>query len=309
MIKGIVLPNGVEKVQAEADDFGRFAIEPLERGYSVTIGNALRRVLLSSIGGYAFRKVKISGVDSQFSPVDNVRENALDIILNLRKIVFRTELTDLESETVSIDAKEGIVTAADIECGNLTVVNPDCYIATVEEGGRLKISGSVEYGVGYEKADLDIANKEPGWIPVDSNFSPVRNVTFRSGKSMIKGFLDYERLEVDITTNGAITPFDALQGALNILKQHIDIMLGEQASEDDRNQKAENEIILKKEIDELGLSVRAANCLRNAGITTIGALIERSDSDLLAKKNFGKKSLSEIKDSLAKFGLSLRSEE
>ncbi|NOZ83833.1 MAG: DNA-directed RNA polymerase subunit alpha [Epsilonproteobacteria bacterium] len=310
MIRGIVLPNGIERVpETETDSFGRFVIEPLERGYSITIGNALRRVLLSSIGGYTFTKVKIAGVDSQFSPVNFVKENALDIILNLRNVVFAADVPDIESEIVSIDVKGGVVTAKDIECGNLSVVNKDSYIATAEDSVKLKISGVVEYGVGYKKADLNIANKEPGWIPMDSNFSPVRNVIFHSGKSMIKGFLDYERLEIEITTNGAVTPSDALNGALSIIKQHIDIILGEQVSEERDSLKVENDMVLKREIDELGLSVRAANCLRNAGIVTIGALVERSDSDLLAKKNFGKKSLNEIKDSLAKFDLSLRNEE
>ncbi len=310
MIKGIVLPNGMERVpETETDSFGRFVIEPLERGYSITIGNALRRVLLSSIGGYAFTKVKIAGVDSQFSPVNFVKENALDIILNLRNVVFTADVPDIESEIVSIDVKGGVVTAKNIECGNISVINKDSYIATAEDSVKLKISGVVEYGVGYKKADLNIANKEPGWIPMDSNFSPVRNVIFRSGKSMIKGFLDYERLEIEITTNGAVAPSDALNNALSIIKQHVDIILGEQVSEERDSLKAENDMVLKREIDELGLSVRAANCLRNAGIVTIGALVERSDSDLLAKKNFGKKSLNEIKDSLAKFDLSLRNEE
>ncbi len=310
MIRGIVLPNGMERVpETETDSFGRFIIEPLERGYSITVGNALRRVLLSSIGGYTFTKVRIAGVDSQFSPVNFVKENALDIILNLRNVVFTANVPDIESEIVSIDVKGGVVTAKDIECGNLSVINKDSYIATAEDSVKLKISGVVEYGVGYKKADLNIANKEPGWIPMDSNFSPVRNVIFRSGKSMIKGFLDYERLEIEIATNEAVTPSDALNSALSIIKQHIDIILGEQVSEERDNLKAENDMVLKREIDELELSVRAANCLRNAGIVTIGALVERSDSDLLAKKNFGKKSLNEIKDSLAKFDLSLRNEE
>lgn len=307
MIKNMVFPNEIKKV-LEAENYGQFIVEPLERGYGTTLGNTFRRVLLSSVGGFAFTKVKIFGVDSEFSPISSVREDALNLILNLRNVIFRTDMADIEAETVSIDHKEGTVYARDFSCENLVVVNSDSYVATVEEGGRLKLSGVVEYGSGFRKADLVIANREPGWIPVDSDFSSVENVAFHIEHSEIKGFLGYEKLLIDVTTNGTVTPYDSLKDAIAIIGEHLDRIQGGNVSPATAEAQ-EDDSILEKSIDELVLSVRASNCLKDNKIEIIGDLIKKSESDLLERKNFGSKSLEEIKKSLGKYNLFLKSNE
>ncbi len=304
MIRNMVFPEEIKKV-SEIGNLEQFVIEPLERGYATTLGNAFRRVLLSSVGGFAFTKVKISGVDSEFSPISSVKEDALNLILNLRNVIFRTDMTDMKSETVNIDHKAGMIYAGDLICESLVVVNRDSYIATIEDGGRLKLSGIVEYGSGFRKADLAIANKEPGWIPIDSDFSSVENVAFRIEHSDTKGFLGYEKLIIDITTNGTVTPYDSLKEAITIIGDHLNKIQGSDVSSKS-SESEEDKSILDKNIDELALSVRASNCLKDDKIETIGDLIERSESDLLGRKNFGNKSLVEIKKSLTKYNLSLK---
>ena len=307
MIRDMVFPNEIKRV-SESGSYGRFIIEPLERGYATTLGNAFRRVLLSSVGGFAFTKVKISGVDSEFSPISSVKEDALNLILNLRCVIFRTDMADVKMETVNIDHKAGTIYAGDFSCENLVVVNNDSYIATVEEGGRLKLSGVVEYGTGFRRADLAIANKEPGWIPVDSDFSSVENVAFHTEHSDAKWFLGYEKLVIDVTTNGTITPYDSLKDAITIIGDHLNRIQGGVVSPM-AAETQEDESMLEKNIDELVLSVRASNCLKDGKIETIGDLIKKSESDLLGRKNFGNKSLEEIKKSLGKYNLSLKTNE
>ena len=308
--KGISKPKGF--VTEEATQFyGRFTAEPFERGFGVTVGNSLRRVLLSSLKGWSVTAVRIQGVQHQFSPVPGVVEDATEIILNLKKL--RTRLSVFHAKVVYLNAKgPRKVTAADIKADpDVEILNPETFIAELGEKSELKLEIRIEYGRGYVPADQHNLNDLPeGWIPVDSIFSPVRKVNFRVENVLHLERADYDRLSLEIWTDGSIEPLDATAHASKILK---DIFVGfisfEEPEEEEEEEAAEQKVEinpgLKKSIEELDLGSRPLNCLRVAKIKYAAQLVSKTDQELLKLENFGKESLREVKKVLAEMDLEL----
>ncbi len=294
--------------------YGKFTAAPFERGYGVTLGNSLRRVLLSSIEGSAITSVKFSGVNHEFSAITGVLEDVTEIILNLKSVVLRAHSNIPKTIYIRKDSK-GPVTAADIETDEtIDVVNPDLLIATLTKDVKFEAELEVGRGRGYVPAE---ANKKEdqaiGVIPLDSIFTPVKNVNFYVENTRVGQKTDYDKLVLEITTNGSISPKDALLYASNILQRHLDIFvsfgqLPEDIEEEEPEMTKEEVSLYEKlrlPISELELSVRSSNCLREANIKIIADLVKRSEDDMLGFKNFGKKSLTEIKELLAGMGLTL----
>ncbi len=296
--------------------YGKFTYEPLERGYGITIGNALRRILLSSIEGAAITAVKIEGVAHEFSALPGVLEDVTDIILNLKQVRFKVEGEG--PKTVRIE-KEGAgeVTAGDIVGdGTIEVINPEQHIATLTDEGRLYMEMTVHKGRGYVPAERNKEEGQPiGTIPIDAIFSPIRKVNFTVRNARVGQITDYDKLILEVWTDGSITPERAISQAARILIDQLEFFLmpedavRQMEMEVQKKEKEEKEEIpkelLHKSIDELELSVRALNCLKNADINLIGELVQKTENELLKTKNFGRKSLMEIKNVLAQLGLSL----
>jgi len=294
--------------------YGKFTAAPFERGYGVTLGNSLRRVLLSSIEGSSITSVKFSGVNHEFSAITGVLEDVTEIILNLKSVVLSAHSNIPKTIYIRKDSK-GPVTAADIETDEtIDVVNPDLHIATLTKDTKFEAELEVGRGRGYVPAE---ANKKEdqsiGGIAVDSIFTPVKNVNFYVENTRVGQKTDYDKLVLEITTNGSISPKDALLYASNILQRHLDIFvsfgqLPEDLEEEEPEMTKEDVSLYEKlrlPISELELSVRSSNCLREANIKIIADLVKRSEDDMLGFKNFGKKSLTEIKELLAGMGLTL----
>ncbi|NBB81299.1 MAG: DNA-directed RNA polymerase subunit alpha [Verrucomicrobia bacterium] len=309
------LPNRLTKVDDTATDtFATFTAEPFETGYGHTIGNSLRRVLLSSIEGASIASVKIEGVQHEFQSVEGILEDVTDIVLNLKKIMFVSE--SRESAMLLIDVnREGVVTAADIqEDSNFKVINPDQVICTLDKKQRFLAELEVKVGRGYYTGEENKKEEQPiGVIPVDSLFSPVRLVKYSVENTRVGQSMDYDKLILEITTDGRITPDDALKQGAAILKHHLDVF--DEVSQEEVEFESESKEIseeqnrlrklLNMSVNEIELSVRAANCLNNANITSVGELAMKSEQEMLKYRNFGKKSLNEIKDKLEQLGLSL----
>lgn len=305
-----------KKVQVEAETlsstYGKFYAEPFERGFGTTLGNSLRRVLLSSLQGGAICSVRIKGVLHEFSAIPGVTEDVTDIILNLKGV--RLKLHGNEQRIVRIVHKgEGVVLARDILTDpNVEILNPEHHIATCSKDANLEMEMVVKIGKGYVPADRNRDEKAPvGTIPIDSIFSPVQKVNFGVSNARVGQMTDYDKLTVELWTDGSVKPEDALAFASKILKDQLTIFINfdEEAEEveamepeEDRDRINEN---LYRAVDELELSVRSANCLKNAGIKLIGELVSRSEAEMLKTQNFGRKSLNEIKDVLADMGLTL----
>ena len=308
-----------DKLEIEEDShtpfYGKFICKPLEKGFGITIGNALRRVLLSSIPGAAIVSVKIDGVFHEFSTIPGVLEDVTEIILNLKQV--RLKLYSESPCTVRIEKEgEGEVKAGDIITGGLVeVMNPNHHIATLTKDGRLRMEMVVKMGKGYVPAERNVEEEQPiGVIPIDAIFSPVKKVNFVVRNTRVGQITDYDKLILEVWTDGTITPEDAIAEGAKILREQLDIFIRgkEDKKEEEVEQKAEGEEEdlslnedLYKSVDELELSVRALNCLKNANIFTIGELVQKSDSEMLKTKNFGRKSLNEIKTVLAQMGLGL----
>ncbi len=303
----------VEK--SEDGTYGRLVIEPLERGYGITLGNALRRMLLSSLPGAAVTSVRIDGVLHEFSTIPGVVEDTVDIILNLKKLVIKM-YTD-EPKVLRLDREgEGEVVAGDIEHdAEVEILNPDLHIAHLAEGGRLAMEMTVEKGRGYVPAER---NKKPnqsiGVIPVDSIFSPVRKVNYTVENTRVGQVTDYDRLTLEVWTNGSVAPDEAVTVAAQILIEHLQLFTELAATEEKiqvtpPTEEDEKARILQLPIEELDLSVRSYNCLKRAGVNTIGELTAKTDEEMIKVRNLGKKSLEEVKQKLAQFGLSLRKSE
>ncbi len=308
-----------DKLEIEEDShtpfYGKFICKPLEKGFGITIGNALRRVLLSSIPGAAIVSVKIDGVFHEFSTIPGVLEDVTEIILNLKQV--RLKLYSESPCTVRIEKEgEGEVKAGDIITGGLVeVMNPNHHIATLTKDGRLRMEMVVKMGKGYVPAERNVEEEQPiGVIPIDAIFSPVKKVNFVVRNTRVGQITDYDKLILEVWTDGTITPEDAIAEGAKILREQLDIFIKgkEDKREEEVEQKAEGEEEdlslnenLYKSVDELELSVRALNCLKNANIFTIGELVQKSDSEMLKTKNFGRKSLNEIKTVLAQMGLGL----
>ena len=290
---------------------GTLVAEPLERGFGNTLGNALRRVLLSSLQGAAVTSIRIEGVLHEFSSVPGVREDVTDIILNIKGLAIRMESQG--PKTIQLRAeKEGPVTAGMIECGHdIEILNPDHYIASLNKSGILDVVMTVETGKGYVRAvpGFEKENTVIGDIPIDASFCPVKRVAYRVENARVGQQTDYDKLIMNIETNGVITPEDGLALAAKILQDQLnpfinfdDIPIAEQDKEDEGPQWNPN---LFRKVDELELSVRSANCLKNDDIVFIGDLVQKTESEMLKTPNFGRKSLNEIKEVLDEMGLSL----
>lgn len=291
--------------------YGRFVAEPFERGFGTTIGNSLRRVLFSSIEGAAVTNVKIEGALHEFSAIDGVLEDVAQIILNIKKLVLKYH--GKGSKTITIDVeKKGDVTARDIQCDEtVEIINPDHHICTLTDEKKLHIEMEVERGRGYVPAERNKKEDAPiGVIPVDSIFSPILKVNYLVEETRVGQMTDYDKLIIEVWTNGAMTPEEAMLYASNILQRHLDIFvnygeLPEEEEEEEEEEDTEFLEIVNKPITELELSVRSANCLEAANIKTIGDLITKTEAQMLKYKNFGRKSLSEIQAILSEMGLAL----
>ncbi len=291
--------------------YGRFHVEPLERGFGITIGNSLRRILLSSLQGAAVTAVRIKGVLHEFSTVHGVREDVTDIILNIKELLVK--LHSDGPETLRLKAnKPGVVRAQDIQSNsNVEILNPDHVIATLSEDGELDVEMVVKRGRGYMPAERNREEGQPlGTISIDALFSPLRKVNYTVTHSRVGQITDYDRLTMEVWTNGNVSPADAIAYAAKILKEQLSVFINFDEGEvipkapEVREAVKLNENLFKS-VDELELSVRSANCLKNADIRYIGDLVQKTEAEMLKTKNFGRKSLNEIKEILAEMGLSL----
>jgi DNA-directed RNA polymerase subunit alpha len=309
------LPNRLSKGDdTSTDTFAVFQAEPFESGYGHTIGNALRRVLLSSIEGAAVSSVKIEGVQHEFQSIEGIIEDVTDVVLNLKKILFVAEGRDTVNLIIDVK-KEGAVTAGDIQLVNgISVVNPEHVICNLNKKQRFFAELEVRVGRGYCPGEENKKEDQPiGVIPIDSLFSPVKLVKYSVENTRVGQELDYDKLILEITTDGRITPDEAIKQSSAILKHHLEVFeqLSDEAIEFENETKEISEEqnrlrkLLNMSVNEIELSVRAANCLNNANITTVGELAMKSEQEMLKYRNFGKKSLNEIKDKLEQLGLSL----
>ncbi len=311
--KGFQRPKRLElERETLTERFGRFYAQPFERGFGTTIGNSLRRVLLSSIEGAAVTAVKIDGVQHEFSPIPGVTEDATDIILNLKQVPLKMHVDATKTLYLRID-KAGLVKAGDIETdGDIEILEPDAHIATVSEGGKLHMEMRVKRGRGYVSADKNFdEDLGIGWIPIDSVHSPVKKVNYLVEAARLGQTTDYDKLTVDVWTNGSVTPRDAVSLSAKLIRDHLNIFINLEEVGDlqsdalaDTPRAALNEN-LDKSVEELELSVRSYNCLKNANIRTIRELVLKTEGEMLKTKNFGRKSLNEIKEILSGMGLSL----
>ncbi len=311
--KGFQRPKRLEfERETLTDRFGRFHAQPFERGFGTTVGNALRRVLLSSIEGAAVTAVKIDGVLHEFSPIPGVVEDATDIILNLKQIPLKTHTDATKTLYLRVD-KAGEVRARDIEGdSDIEILEPDAHIATVAEHGKLHMELRIKRGRGYVSADKNFdEDLGIGWIPIDSVHSPVKKVNYLVEAARIGQNTDYDKLTVDVWTNGSVTPRDAVSLSAKLIRDHLNIFINLedvaelQAEAGGDTPGATSNENLDKSVEELELSVRSYNCLKNANIRTIRELVNKTEGEMLKTKNFGRKSLNEIKEILTSMGLSL----
>jgi DNA-directed RNA polymerase subunit alpha len=309
------MPKRLSKEDSTATEtYAKFVAEPFETGYGHTIGNSLRRVLLSSLEGAAITSIKVDGAVHEFATIDGIVEDMTEIVLNLKKILFRSQAREPQTLLLSVN-KEGAVVAGDIELvQNLEIVNPKQHICTIDKKKKFEMELEVKVGRGFCPGD---ENKKPdqaiGVVAIDSLFSPVTRVRYAVENARVGQRTDYDRLILEINTDGRITPDDALTQASAILQHHLDVFVGydknavefeeTEAKQDD--EKAKMKKLLNMSVNEIELSVRAANCLNNANITTVGQLAMKTEAEMLKYRNFGKKSLNEIKEKLSSLGLSL----
>src|ERR1022692_4762879 len=309
------MPKRLTKEESTATEtYAKFVADPFETGYGHTIGNSLRRVLLSSLEGAAITSLKVDGAMHEFATIDGVVEDVTDIVLNLKKVLFKAHTRDTQTLMLSAN-KEGAVTAADIQLNqNIELVNPDQHICTLDKKKKLELELEVKVGRRFMPGD---ENKKPnqaiGVIAIDSLFSPVTRVRYAVENARVGQGTDYDRLVLEVWTDGRITPDDALTQASAILQHHLDVFIGydknavefEETETKQDDEKAKLKKLLNMSVNEIELSVRAANCLNNANITSVGQLSMKTEQEMLKYRNFGKKSLNEIKDKLQALGLSL----
>ncbi len=302
----------IECLQGEDATYGKFVIEPLERGFGVTLGNSLRRILLSSLPGVAVTSIRIDGVLHEFSTIEGIREDVSEIILNLKNLSVKMFVET--PKVVTIDAKGPcVITAGDIICdSDVEIQNTDLYLATLNEDGRLSMEITLEKGRGYVGAEKNKTPNMPiGVIPVDSIFTPIRKVNFNVENTRVGQITDYDKLTLEVTTDGSIRPKEAVSLGAKILSEHlmlfihltdhvadVEIMV---EKEEDKKEK-----ILEMTIEELDLSVRSYNCIKRAGINIVEELVQRNEDDMMKVRNLGRKSLDEVKQKLEALGLGLR---
>jgi len=309
------MPKRLTREDATATDtYAKFFAEPFETGYGHTIGNSLRRVLLSSLEGAAISSIKVEGAQHEFTTIDGVVEDVTDLVLNLKKILFKCHSRDPQTLLLSVN-KEGEVTAGDIELNqNVELVNPAQRICTLDKKKKLEMELEIKVGRGFCPGDENKKPDQPiGVIAIDSLFSPVTRVRYAVENARVGQRTDYDRLILEIWTDGRITPDDALIQSSAILQHHLDVFIGydknavefEETETKQDDEKAKLKKLLNMSVNEIELSVRAANCLNNANITSVGQLSMKTEAEMLKYRNFGKKSLNEIKEKLASLGLSL----
>lgn len=310
--KELIKPQTLEVKQDknQPDRIGTILAEPLERGYGLTLGNALRRVLLSSLQGAAVTAIKIEGVVHEFSSIEGVREDVTDIILNIKQLALRMHSENAKRLTLSVEGPCEVTAAMISTDADIEIMNPDLVICTLDKKAKLNMELTVEMGSGYRPAkDNRPEETVVGLIPVDSIFSPVRKVSYTIDNTRVGQRTDYDKLTLTIETNGAMTPEDAVALAARIMQEQLQVFINFQdpesdAADDDKHELPFNRNLLRK-VEELELSVRSANCLKNDNIIYIGDLVQKTESDMLRTPNFGRKSLNEIKEVLTVMGLSL----
>lgn len=308
-------PN-IHKVE-ETDNYGKFVVEPLERGYGTTLGNSLRRVMMASLPGAAITSIQIDGVLHEFSTVQGVTEDVTQIILNLKKVSLKIESED--AKDLELDVKgPAEVTAGDIQGdGDVTILNPDLHIATVADGAELHIMMTADKGRGYVPADqnkLRLSGLEIGTLPIDSIYTPIERVNYTVENTRVGQSNDFDKLTLDVWTDGSLTPTAAISLAAKILTEHLEmfVKLTEEAKDAKvmvEREETHQEKVLDKTIEELDLSVRSYNCLKRADIQTVKDLTERTEADMMKVRNLGQKSLEEIKLKLADLGVGFRQED
>ena len=308
-------PN-IHKVE-ETDNYGKFVVEPLERGYGTTLGNSLRRVILASLPGAAITSIQIDGVLHEFSTVQGVTEDVTQIILNLKQVALKIDSED--AKDLEIDVKgPAEVTAADIQGdGDVTILNSDLHIATVSDGAELHVKMTADKGRGYSSADDNKTRMEGlaiGVLPIDSIYTPIERVNYTVENTRVGQSNDYDKLTLDVWTNGSLTPTEAISLAAKILTEHLTMFvnLTEEAQVTQvmvEREETHQEKVLDKTIEELDLSVRSYNCLKRADIQTVKDLTERTEADMMKVRNLGTKSLDEIKLKLAELGVGFRQED
>ncbi len=303
----------IERITGTDDGtYGKFVVEPLERGYGTTLGNSLRRILLSSLPGAAITSVQIENVLHEFSTIPGVLEDTTEIILNLKQLAMKIH-SDEPQKLVIVAAKTGVVTAGDIKLpADVEILNPDLHIATLEEGGRLCMEITAANGRGYVPAERNKQPNQPlGVIPVDSLFSPIRKVNYRVEDTRVGQHTDYDKLTLEVWTDGSLRPDEAVSLGAKILSKHLSLFINltekvdeveitDDKDEDDRSK------VLEMTIEELDLSVRSYNCLKRAGINTVQDLINKSEEEMMKVRNLGKKSLEEVQLKLEELNLQLR---
>ncbi|MBE3569045.1 MAG: DNA-directed RNA polymerase subunit alpha [Bacillales bacterium] len=306
----------IETVEISDDaTYGKFVVEPLERGYGTTLGNSLRRILLSSLPGAAVTSIQIDGVLHEFSTVEGVVEDVTSIILNIKKLALK--IYSDEEKTLEIDVQgEGVVTAADItHDSDVEILNPDLHIATLAENGSLRMRLTAQRGRGYTPADLNKREDHPiGVIPIDSIYTPVSRVNYQVEKTRVGQVANYDKLSLDVWTDGSIGPKEAVSLGAKILTEHLNIFvnLTDEAQNAEimvEKEEDQKEKVLEMTIEELDLSVRSYNCLKRAGINTVQELANKTEEDMMKVRNLGRKSLEEVKAKLDELGLSLRKDD
>ncbi len=306
----LIKPTKLEVTHSENANIGKVVAEPLERGFGLTLGNALRRILLSSLQGAAVTGVQINGVVHEFSSIEGVREDVTDIILNIKALAVRMHAEGPKKMRLNAEGPCE-VTAAQIEAGaDIEIMNPDLVICTLDKGAKLSMEMTANTGKGYTPASQNRPEDAPvGLIPVDSVFSPVRKVSYEVTDTRVGQITDYDKLTLQVETNGVISPDDAVAYAARILQDQLQVFINFEepqaaAAEEEAEELPFNRNLLKK-VEELELSVRSANCLKNDNIVYIGDLVQKSEGDMLRTPNFGRKSLNEIKEVLTNMGLHL----
>jgi DNA-directed RNA polymerase subunit alpha len=310
--RDLIKPRGlVVDQESLTNTYGKFVAEPLERGFGITLGNSLRRVLLSSLQGGAITSVKIEGVEHEFMTIPEVAEDVTDIILNLKEVLLQIHTNEVKTLRIEAEGPREVKAGDIIGDGQVEILNPGQHVLTISEGGRVRMELTARRGRGYVPAERNKVPGQPiGTIPIDALFSPIRKVNYQVTNARVGQQTDYDRLSLEVWTDGSVAPADAVAYAAKIVKEQLSIFINfdeteEPAEEVKPVEEAKLNENLFRSVDELELSVRSANCLQNANIKTIGDLVQKSEAEMLKTKNFGRKSLKEIKEILAEMGLSL----
>ncbi len=310
--RDLIKPRGLSVDQETlSNTYGKFIAEPLERGFGITLGNSLRRVLLSSLQGAAITSVKIEGVEHEFMTIPEVAEDVTDIILNLKEVLLQIHTNEVKTVRIEAEGAREIKAGDIIADPQVEILNPGHHVLTISEGGRVRMEMTARRGRGYVPAEKNkVAGQPIGTIPIDALFSPIRKVNYQVTNARVGQQTDYDKLTLEVWTDGSVAPNDAVAYAAKIVKEQLSIFINfDEAEEPAEEVKPIEEQKLNenlfRSVDELELSVRSANCLQNANIKTIGDLVQKTEAEMLKTKNFGRKSLKEIKEILAEMGLAL----